>query len=227
LPAGIFFITARPSTLPRLQQLAKEVGLTFDATASRPGPDAVKLKKVRIGLWDRYGGSMPSGWTRWIFEQFEFPFEVVYPKALDAGNLRSRFDVLVFVGGIPGPYNAAASAASSVAPGRELGGPNLYFDPCAYSFASAWELGNLGRNTLIGPSLVKWDFSLAKNFAVTEQWNLQFRSELFNIFNHANFSGPAASMFSATGGKQGTAGVISRTLIGNQRQIQFALRLTF
>ena len=147
---------------------------------------------------------------------------------------RSKDDIMsgttagcTFVSGIPGPYNAAASAASSVAPGRELGGPNLYFDPCAYSFASAWELGNLGRNTLIGPSLVKWDFSLAKNFAVTEQWNLQFRSELFNIFNHANFSGPAASMFSATGGKQGTAGVISRTLIGNQRQIQFALRLTF
>ena len=36
----------------------------------------MKLKPVRIGLWDQYGGSMPSGWTRWIFEQCEFPFEV-------------------------------------------------------------------------------------------------------------------------------------------------------
>ena len=39
---------------------------------------------------------MPSGWTRWILEQFEFPFEVVYPAALDAGNLSSKYDVIIF-----------------------------------------------------------------------------------------------------------------------------------
>ena len=50
-------------------------------------------------LYDQYGGSMPSGWTRWLFEQYEFPFEVVYPQTLDAGNLKSRFDVLVFPDG--------------------------------------------------------------------------------------------------------------------------------
>ena len=64
------------------------------------GPFA--LKPVRIGLWDQYGGSMPSGWTRWLFEQYEFPFEVVFPGTLDAGNLNAKYDVLVFVdGGIP------------------------------------------------------------------------------------------------------------------------------
>ena len=42
---------------------------------------------------------MTSGWLRWIFEQFEFPFEVVYPAALDQGDLASRFDVLVFPSG--------------------------------------------------------------------------------------------------------------------------------
>ncbi len=56
----------------------------------------MKLKPVRIGLWDQYGGSMPSGWTRWLFEQYEFPFEVVYPQTLDAGNLNAKFDVLMF-----------------------------------------------------------------------------------------------------------------------------------
>jgi hypothetical protein len=56
----------------------------------------------RIGLWDRYGGSMPSGWTRWILEKFEFPFTIVYPQSLDAGNLSQKFDVLIFVDeGIP------------------------------------------------------------------------------------------------------------------------------
>ena len=62
----------------------------------------MKLKPVRIGLWDQYGGSMPSGWTRWLFEQYEFPFEVVFPGTLDAGNLNAKYDVLIFVdGGIP------------------------------------------------------------------------------------------------------------------------------
>jgi hypothetical protein len=42
---------------------------------------------------------MPSGWTRWLFEQYEFPFEVVYPAALDKGDLKTKFDVLVFASG--------------------------------------------------------------------------------------------------------------------------------
>jgi hypothetical protein len=47
-------------------------------------------------LWDRYGGSVESGWVRWLLEQYEFPFDVVYPPALDAGNLNAAYDVLVF-----------------------------------------------------------------------------------------------------------------------------------
>ena len=57
----------------------------------------MKLKPVRIGLWDQYGGSMPSGWVRWILEQYEFPYERAFPAALDAGNLNAKFDVLIFV----------------------------------------------------------------------------------------------------------------------------------
>ena len=49
-----------------------------------------------------YGGSMPSGWTRWLLEQYEFDFERVFPQTLDAGNLKAKFDVLIFPdGGIP------------------------------------------------------------------------------------------------------------------------------
>jgi hypothetical protein len=100
-PVGTMFIAAKPTTLSILQKLAVDKGLSFDA-AAKPAVDMLKLKPIRIGLWDQYGGSMPSGWTRWLFEQFEFPFEVVYPQTLDAGNLNAKFDVLVFVaGGIP------------------------------------------------------------------------------------------------------------------------------
>ena len=69
------------------------------AVAKAPGGQALKLKPVRIGLYDQYGGSMPSGWTRWLFEQYEFPFEVVFPPTLDAGDLKTKFDVLVFPDG--------------------------------------------------------------------------------------------------------------------------------
>jgi len=96
---GTIFIPAKSTTLPKLQKLAQELGLNFEATASRPAGEAFKLRPLRIGLWDRYGGSMPSGWVRWLLEQYEFPFSVVYPQALDTGNLADKFDVLIFVDG--------------------------------------------------------------------------------------------------------------------------------
>jgi hypothetical protein len=102
-PPGTMYIPATTTATSKLPSLAAEVGLSFDAVTTPPPGEAFKLKPIRIGLWDRYGGSMPSGWTRWLFEQFNFPFTVVYPPTLDAGSLRDKFDVLVFPdGAIPG-----------------------------------------------------------------------------------------------------------------------------
>ena len=101
-PVGTMYIPAKAGTPDKLAALADEIGLTFEATASEPESDALMLRSLRVGLWDRYGGSMPSGWTRFMLENFEFPHEVVYAQALDEGNLEERFDVLIFVdGGIP------------------------------------------------------------------------------------------------------------------------------
>ena len=93
------YIAARPSTLPVLRKAAADVGVTFTGVAGPPPRGALKLRPVRIGLWDCYGGSVPSGWTRWLLERYEFPFEVVYPQALDAGSLSSKYDVLIFPDG--------------------------------------------------------------------------------------------------------------------------------
>jgi len=80
----------------------------------------LKLRTPRVGLWDQYGGSMDSGWARWVLEQFEFPFERVFAPALDAGDLNSRFDVLIFVGGgIPGSAGGGGRRVPSEPP------PNL------------------------------------------------------------------------------------------------------
>jgi hypothetical protein len=107
--AGTMYVPARGETRPVLERAASELGVTIQGVDSRPAGDAIKLKPIRIGLWDQYGGSMTSGWLRWIFEQFEFPFEVVYPAALDQGDTASRFDVLVFPSGaMPRPPGAPA-----------------------------------------------------------------------------------------------------------------------
>jgi hypothetical protein len=99
---GAIFIAAKPSTLGVLKTAATDLGLNFSAVTQRPAGAMYKLNPVRIGLWDQYGGSMPSGWVRFMLEQFEFPFEVVFPGTLDAGNLKAKYDVLLFPdGGIP------------------------------------------------------------------------------------------------------------------------------
>jgi hypothetical protein len=99
LGTGTIWIPASPAALPILEQSTKELGMDAYGMAAAPSGEAMKLKPIRIGLYDQYGGLMPSGWTRWLFEQYEFPFEVVFPQTLDAGGLKSRFDVLVFTDG--------------------------------------------------------------------------------------------------------------------------------
>ncbi len=93
--AGAFYVAGNPSARGMLDTAAADLGLN-PAGVSAPSGATLKLRKLRIGLSDRYGGSMASGWTRLIFEQFGFPFDVVFPKTLDAGNLIDKYDVLVF-----------------------------------------------------------------------------------------------------------------------------------
>ncbi len=96
---GEFFVANNPETLPLLEKIATEIGTPFKGVVQAPVPQAQPLPRVRIGLWDRYGGSMPSGWTRWILERFEFRFNLVFAPELDKGDLRKKYDVLVFVDG--------------------------------------------------------------------------------------------------------------------------------
>jgi hypothetical protein len=115
-PVGTHYVGAGASTLSRLDGLARDVGLNFQGVERAPDQEALELRPVRIALWDRYGGSMPSGWTRLVLEQFEFPYTVVYAPALDAGNLRDKFDVLILVndgtfGGGGGSTNNASIPA--------------------------------------------------------------------------------------------------------------------
>ncbi len=113
-PAGTIYIPAKKSTDHKIKKLADEIGLNFDAVETEPKVKAFQLKLPRIGLWDRYGGSMSSGWVRWLLEQFEFDFELVYPAELDAGSLIRKYNVLIFVSGaIPEKRQDASSRRRS------------------------------------------------------------------------------------------------------------------
>lgn len=109
---GSFYIPSSPATLPLLERIATEFGTPFQGVQIAPGKEAIGIQPVRIGLWDRYGGSMPSGWTRWLLERFEFPFRVVFPPELDQRGLREKFDVLIFVDGAI-PARGGSSAAGT------------------------------------------------------------------------------------------------------------------
>ena len=98
---GAFYIPASATTRSRLEEWAAQLGISFHGVTAAPEA-AFELTHARVGLWDRYGGSMPSGWTRYVLEDFEFNFEVVYPPDIDAGNLNDRFDVIILPDGTLG-----------------------------------------------------------------------------------------------------------------------------
>jgi hypothetical protein len=117
-----------------------------------------------------------------------------------------------------------------------LGGPDRYFDPSAFAIQPAGFLGTAGRNFLQGPGQVTLDFSLSKETPLPwlgESGRLDFRFEVFNVANRANFNIPVggrtvytANETSATSSPQATAGVIDRTR-SDARKIQLGLKLAF
>ena len=95
---GSFFIPSSTKAKDIIEKTASANGLNVTAADHKP-TGIKKIVPARIALWDQYGGSMASGWVRWLMEQYHFPFQVIYPKGLDAGELRKKYDVLVFVSG--------------------------------------------------------------------------------------------------------------------------------
>ncbi len=112
-----------------------------------------------------------------------------------------------------------------------LGKPGEWFNPAAFiapPSASGFE-GNIGRDTYIGPGLATWDFSVLKDTRIRERMSLQFRAEIFNILDRANFNTPNLIVFTpptATNlsGLSGTAGAITSTTT-TARQVQFGFKL--
>ena len=106
-----------------------------------------------------------------------------------------------------------------------LGKPSQWFNPGAFLAPplNSGFYGDLGRDTFIGPGLATWDFSVLKDIAFREGLGLQFRAEIFNLLNRANFNMPNLIVFTPSG-ISGTAGAITSTST-TARQVQFGLKL--
>ncbi|MEJ7767372.1 MAG: M14 metallopeptidase family protein [Chitinophagaceae bacterium] len=97
--AGSFFVAKAGKAI--LEKSAAEFGLKVTGTSVRPA-DLMKVSPSRIAIWNNYGGSIPSGWVRWLMEQYHFQAQQIYPQEINAGNLRQKYDVIIFVtGAIP------------------------------------------------------------------------------------------------------------------------------
>jgi hypothetical protein len=116
--------------------------------------------------------------------------------------------------------------ASLINPGK----PNHYIKTQCFAVPNPITLrGNLGRNTVIGPGLINFDFSIFKNNhikRISDTFNVQFRAEFFNVLNHTNFAPPLdnRNIFDSAGTPIGNAGLITSTQTPS-RQIQFALKI--
>jgi hypothetical protein len=141
-------------------------------------------------------------------------------------NLVSGGDTNPVSGTSAGCTIGTGSRARTIPAGAELGGPDLYYDPCQFEPSTLGFFGNLGRSTLVTPGLASLDFSLLKNFTVSEENRLQFRAELFNSTNRVNLRTPDTSPFDSSGRPDPNAGRITATR-GSPRQIQFGLKYTF
>jgi hypothetical protein len=143
--------------------------------------------------------------------------------------------------------NRRPSVASGVSPWLSTGDKRYFLNPAAFTVPDPGSFGNLGRWAVHGPSLSQFDLTLHKRFAVAEQKNFEFRAEIYNLFNHANFANPASRLSDAlgTGSNQlqpgqaytssaagSTFGVINSTVtkdvgLGTSRQMQLSLRFNF
>jgi hypothetical protein len=160
--------------------------------------------------------------------------------------------IISYYGGVPldvysgvnANYNGLRAAPANgglrpnLVPGQPiyLSGPDktLYLNPAAFSLPALGQFGNLSRGLVRQPSLTNVDFSMNKNFALTERARLQLRAEFFNLLNHASFNGFGNSAFitgrlangtGVTVAPNGAFGVLNSDR--GPRQIQFGIKLNF
>jgi hypothetical protein len=227
-------------------QLAYTHSKSIDEGASLSGGEFAENQR-QIYFWDRHlSRSLSSNDIRNNFTaNFSYEFPLGANLTGVGGYLAKGWQVngiLTLSDGVPLSINdtpiraqadrigATTGLRVNLIPGGDnnpvLGGPDKYYDTSQFTPSTLGFFGNLGRNTVTGPGLATFDFSLFKNLAITEGSRVQFRAEFFNLFNRVNFGYPDFTPFLNTGQPDVNAGRITDTR-GSARQIQFGLKYEF
>lgn len=116
LHVGDFIVAKGAAVAP----VAKDTGVSFTALNHAPKAGSThEVKKLRIGLRQRYsGGNIDEGWTRWLVEDFKFPYTSLMDKDIKAGNLIDKYDVIVIPDDSIAMITGAAAAGAAAAGGR-------------------------------------------------------------------------------------------------------------
>jgi hypothetical protein len=136
MPAGTFVVHSASATDAMLRTLAAQRGVAFHSLTAAPAAgDMTRLHLPRVALWDVYGGEISSGWMRYVFDQFEFPYDVVFANDIDNSDLSAKYDVLIL------PDGATLSSAPDSATSFQFRG-----QPPADKIPAQWR-SHLGRIT--------------------------------------------------------------------------------
>ena len=95
-PPGTMIVRHKKGLVEDLKSITKKLCVYFEGLKVKPAIKALALKPVRLGLYKSWRASMDEGWTRWVLEQYEFPYRSVYNKDIRKGNLNQSFDAIIF-----------------------------------------------------------------------------------------------------------------------------------
>jgi hypothetical protein len=165
--------------------------------------------------WNGAANAIAGGWELTVIEKATSGFPVF---VIDSNNTSG----VNFINA-----NGAAYIRPNMTCSPALNNPTLaeWFNTSCFSQPAAGELGNAPRTPVSGPDFVNTDFSIIKHFVPREGWRVDFRTEIFNLWNHPQFGAPGGNGV-GTDFNSSTFGVINYT-VNNPRLVQFALKLAF
>ncbi len=173
LKAGDFLVG--PGSEALLAEAARQTGVDFAALESAVKDGNHEVKRLRLGMYQRYsGGNMDEGWTRWLLEQFGFPYATVMDAEIKKGSLNAKFDVII----LPDDTTAMITGERAGASGGERGRP-LESTPPEYRSG----IGNEGVEALkafVGKGGTLVTLGQACGFAI-EKLGLSVRNAMANI----------------------------------------------
>jgi len=157
-----------------------------------------------------------GNWQVTVIERVNSGFPVFVFNSVNQSDVNFEYNFL--------PVNRPDQVCDPNSGSRNI---NQWFNTSCLVPAPVGQLGTASRTPVSGPNFVNTDFSLIKRFPMTERVGLDFRTEVFNLFNHAQFGAPGNDMSQPVGGPASSQfGVINST-VNNPRLIQFALKLSF